>query len=1092
MRHLVTTLTFCLLCAMFVSLPGAGRVWAQDVAINEVSGTFTLSDNPSYSTDERSFDREETLYIRLNVLAVDFTGLELNESKLAPVDDESVASVLGTFQNHFDGTYTVEIDLSELPEVSFWTWTGMIADDNGRGFIAEAEIVLGPPDLESPELRLTGFVEEIGPETLIIHDQHVRVTRITTIMSGEGERLELEDIQVGDAIEAVVTFNEGDQIPYTAFNILLFESERLEDVTVTGEIIELIDQNVVVHDLSFSITEATEIIGLDGAEVSLSDFQPGNRVRLLGRFTGDGELIASLLVAVDDARGGFTLEGVIESLTSESLIVEGTFFVIANQTVILDENGSLIPFSSLQPGQFVVVGAQLGNDGLPVAISVKKEDGIIGTIFTRGSVDQIALDRIIVQGRNFIINDETQVVDESGQLVSFNLVQSGLEISIAGEYTPTGELLATLITLDGGAQDDIVLEGIIASREDDVIAVKDVSFDLTEGTIIVDETGLRMGLDQVVPGMFIEVVGSSADGERFNAIKVETEQVRIELDGKIERSVEDGFYVGDIPFLVNDQTRITGPTGVSINLESILIGTQIHVEGLLLSADSLQGTSLVEEGNRVYRAAELVVIEEVSEYISVVGVISSLSESFFTVEDFVFSVADQVEVKNEQGGQIGYSDLGVGQVVEVQAVPQGDGIYAAFLIQERASGPVKVSGNIDAIAGIVVSVSGVAFMLSDDTEIINTQGELLTRNDLMPGMLARVVLELRDSGIPRAMRMKVLQRIEDEVRITGPVDFILENEIEVLGNTFYVAENTQVVDENNLALSFEDLSPGTLVRIRADLLPGDELVALKIRVIPEENENIDVMGPVESIQGDQLIILGIPFRVDSETRLQDVSGDSIQFEALKPGNTVDLRAALQEGDEPLVASVRLRDIIIASGMITSFSNSEIALLGGSYGIDENTLILDEKNEHVNLQALTEGEFVEIRGVSADSSGTDTTFLVTKIKMIRERQVQATSIQDEGQESVPSRFVLHQNYPNPFNTSTSIRFDLREPDVVVLDIYSVLGERVRIFQPGILPVGEHLIKWDGTTEAGIRVASGIFFYRIKVGEEVKIGKMVMVK
>ena len=1092
MRHLVTPFSLCLLCAMLISLPGTGRVWAQDVAINEVSGTFTLSDNANYSSDERSFDREETLYIRLNVLAVDFTGLELNESKLTPVDQENVASVLGTFQNHFNGTYTLEINLRELPDVSFWTWTGIIADDNGRGFIAEAEIVLGPPDLESSELKIRGFVEAIGPESLVIHDQNVRVTRITSIMSGEGERLELDDLQVGDEIEADVTFNGGDQAPYTAFNILQFDSERLADVTVTGEIDELVDQTVVVNDLPFIITEATEIVGLDGEDVALTDFQPGSRVRLLGQFTSDGELIASLLVEVDDARGGFTLEGAIESLSSESLIVEGTFFVIANQTVFLDENGSIIPFASLQPGQFVTVGAQLGNDGLPVAISVKKEDGLIGTLFTRGSVDQIALDRIIVQGRDFTVNEETQVVDESGQLVSFNLVQSGLEISIAGEYTTDGQLVATLILLDGGAQDEIVLEGVITIREEDVIIVQDVAFSLTEGTIIVNESGVRLGMDQVVQGMFIEVVGSSADGVNFNAIKVEGEQFQIGLEGFIERSVVEGFYVGDIPFLVDEQTLITGPTGVPINLESILVGTQVHVEGPLVSADSLQGTSLDEEDNRVYRAAEVVVIEEVSEYISVVGVISSLSESLFTVEDFVFSVNDQVEVKNEQGGQIGYSDLEAGQVVEVQAVPQGDGIYAAFLIQERASGPVKVSGTIEAISGIVVSVSGVAFMISDDTEIVNTQGELLSRSDLMPGMLARVVLEVRDTGIPRARRMKVLQRIEDEVRVTGPIDAVLEREIVVLSRTFYVTGNTRIVDQNNQVLSLEEVSPDAIVRIRADLLPGDELVALKIRVMPEETEDIDLMGPVESMEGDQINILGIPFIVDSETQFRDVSGDSLAFEAVRPGNTVDLRAVRQDGDTPIVTSIRLRDIIVASGMITSLSSSQIMLLGGTYGIDENTLILDEENEHIVLEALEEGEFVEIRGASGDSTEANGSFLVTKIKLIRERQIQATSIEDAREQPLPSRFVLHQNYPNPFNTSTTILFDLGESDEVSLEIYSVLGQRIRTFQPGVLVAGEHAIQWDGTTGAGVRAASGIFYYRIKVGEDVKTGKMVMVK
>ena len=92
----------------------------------------------------------------------------------------------------------------------------------------------------------------------------------------------------------------------------------------------------------------------------------------------------------------------------------------------------------------------------------------------------------------------------------------------------------------------------------------------------------------------------------------------------------------------------------------------------------------------------------------------------------------------------------------------------------------------------------------------------------------------------------------------------------------------------------------------------------------------------------------------------------------------------------------------------------------------------------------------------------------------------------------SGVVLYQNYPNPFNPSSVIGFELATPANVVLAIYDVEGREVRRLANGEAGTGYHTVLWDGKNDAGIRVSSGIYVYRLQTGDVVKTRKMLLLK
>ena len=99
--------------------------------------------------------------------------------------------------------------------------------------------------------------------------------------------------------------------------------------------------------------------------------------------------------------------------------------------------------------------------------------------------------------------------------------------------------------------------------------------------------------------------------------------------------------------------------------------------------------------------------------------------------------------------------------------------------------------------------------------------------------------------------------------------------------------------------------------------------------------------------------------------------------------------------------------------------------------------------------------------------------------------------------VPDLTRLLQNYPNPFNPETWIPYELSQDSEVKVWIYDVGGQLVRWMEVGfqqarIYSSREKAIYWDGKSQDGERVASGVYFYSLELGVESQTRRMVILK
>lgn len=95
-------------------------------------------------------------------------------------------------------------------------------------------------------------------------------------------------------------------------------------------------------------------------------------------------------------------------------------------------------------------------------------------------------------------------------------------------------------------------------------------------------------------------------------------------------------------------------------------------------------------------------------------------------------------------------------------------------------------------------------------------------------------------------------------------------------------------------------------------------------------------------------------------------------------------------------------------------------------------------------------------------------------------------------TLPTEYALSQNYPNPFNPSTRIQFALPQSENVVLRIYDVLGREVRTLVNERYNAGAYTINWDGRSNLGTSVATGMYIYQLSAGSFSQTKKMMLMK
>ena len=138
--------------------------------------------------------------------------------------------------------------------------------------------------------------------------------------------------------------------------------------------------------------------------------------------------------------------------------------------------------------------------------------------------------------------------------------------------------------------------------------------------------------------------------------------------------------------------------------------------------------------------------------------------------------------------------------------------------------------------------------------------------------------------------------------------------------------------------------------------------------------------------------------------------------------------------------------------------------------------------------------LKISGTVTDKSGTPVSGALVKFVDFKNPSVEFMSYTNNSgryiiDETFPANNMSLYCYPNPFNRQTVISFHLDQKQRVVLVVYNIAGQRIRVIFSGELDSGHHQIVWDGLSQRGTPVDAGTYICSLQ-GKKRASAKMVV--
>jgi len=156
----------------------------------------------------------------------------------------------------------------------------------------------------------------------------------------------------------------------------------------------------------------------------------------------------------------------------------------------------------------------------------------------------------------------------------------------------------------------------------------------------------------------------------------------------------------------------------------------------------------------------------------------------------------------------------------------------------------------------------------------------------------------------------------------------------------------------------------------------------------------------------------------------------------------------------------------------------------------------EFTESVRLQTVSGELKIDTRtrfDISDWDNDGDQDLIVNNVSAYVCLYLNTTISSDCTERHVPSTaYILYPNFPNPFNGRTDIRYELANLCRVRLAIYDTWGRLVRSLVDGLQPAGFHHVSWNGDDDAGRKVSSGLYIYRLKADHSIQAKKMIYQK
>ncbi len=799
---------------------------------------------------------------------------------------------------------------------------------------------------------------------------------------------------------------------------------------------------------------------------------------------------SSILLADDSVE----VEGVIEAIGNDSLVVQGVTFYVNSNTEIRNEQHMRLQFSDLAVGDYVEVEGYRSGNGKIMARRIElrsqmddhdNEMEISGRIQEKDSVS------LVVQGVRFYVDSYTKIMGEH-QMLQFDDLQVGQFVEVKA-YQSGDRWIARKIKVENDFS-QIEVEGVIEAIGGDSLIVRGFVFHVDSNTVIRGDHDASLSFDDLAVGDYVEVKAFQDDSGRYVAIRIKREDdnghqerdQEMELEGRITHLTDSSMVVNNIYIRITPQTRFEGPNDMPFSKDSLKIGLMVEVK-----------VQLNNQGVWVAIKIKAEHPERMENYVEIEGQVEEIGANYFVVNGVTFYVNANTLFFGRGHQALSFTDLAVNDWVEVKAQKQSDGSFLALRvkIEKDRDGryQVEAEGLIDTVYADIIVVNGMEFYVDSATVITDKSGNSYSLADLKAGMRVEVKAYVDDNGNYIAVRIKIEDLWNAHFEVKAPIDSISGNTLYILGEAIIITDTTVIRDENGNLVGLDYLTAGMWVKIHGTILEDGTLIALKIKVKNNQRVELEFTAAIDSVASDGLYINGYFFLVNDQTEIYGLRREPLTLADLQAGMIVEIKAIQQADGSFLAVRIRVEDkpgVARMNGIMDGKTDRYIMVGNQMVLVTDNTVFLDSNYNPIQFADLPVGTSVTI--ITDENTATGST---EALQVQETAPGEVTGIRDGNISTVPQEFLLGQNYPNPFNPSTTIPVKIAgtEWHKVQLIIYNALGQRVAVLFDGVLQGGNYQFTWNGRNQFNRPVPSGIYFYQLLVDKQaVATRKMILMK
>ena len=640
-------------------------------------------------------------------------------------------------------------------------------------------------------------------------------------------------------------------------------------------------------------------------------------------------------------------------------------------------------------------------------------------------------------------------------------------------------LLMFISSINLFALHDLEVTGSITELGSDYLVVEGYTIYVDGNTDLRGPGGSTVSFSFFQLNDLVQVQADLRNDGTYLATRVKSEDAggtgnenEVELTGYVTEVGTNSFVINGTTFFVDANTEYRGRHGNSFSFEQIQIGLLLEVKAFAqTNGDLLAVRVKTEDDENHHHQGEL----------ELTGIIENLTANSLTVAQKEFSVDAQTVVLDHNNMPINFSDLNIGDKVEVKAFRQPDSSYLAVRIklEDMPESEIEFTAQIENIVGSDITINGITFATDSNTVFLDDNRMPVTIASLAVGMWVEVKGFKKQDGSYYASRIQIEDFIRTEIELKGNITELTESYLIVGGITFSVDSTTIVLDHLNNPILYSALQVGQLVEVKGNKTGTTTAKASRIKL--EGEEDIEIFGRITAINSNSIELNGLVVYVDSNTVYLNHANMLISFGDLSVDQFVEVKMIRKADSTLLALRIKIEDGMNFSkinGVSGTVTGSSIQLPTGNYFINNQTVVIDLNFNIISANQLISGQQVKVWAVVDPSSN--------KTALQIQAQVSSPTGVDESP-AVVNEFSLEQNYPNPFNPSTTISFTLTANQFVTLKVFNALGEEVSTLVNGNLTQGLHSINFNANG-----LSSGFYIYRLESGNLVQVRKMMLLK